>query len=355
LYITADKVGSPSGGGAVTFHESEAMKGVGDTTVLDRTVIQSARKIESDPWGWDDAISECSISGEDLSKIRIAHFYAGTFTKTVRKLKSCGTKITYTAAAHDVQESKKAHEELGLSYNYPHLTDPELWKRYVGGYLDADVLICPSQHSANVMRNFGATNEIVVIPHGVILPDRTVRPPRNFTVGYLGAIGPDKGIRYLLEAWAKLGYHDGSRLILGGAHTIPGTTSFQWLSSMVSAFLGNQAYTVGYTGWVENVSDFYNSISLYVQSSVSEGFGIEILESMAHNRPVLCSTGAGAVDLVPEWYRFPAKDVNSLAEKIEVLKHKQLEMDDPSWTEIARRFTWDKIRLEYQKVWRNLL
>jgi hypothetical protein len=38
----------------------------------------------------------------------VAHFYAGTYSKLIQALKLDGVKITYTAAAHDINLSRKS-------------------------------------------------------------------------------------------------------------------------------------------------------------------------------------------------------------------------------------------------------
>ena len=410
LYCTADRINAPSGGGLVTWHESQALAELGPCEVWGREQLGQqvpAFHNHPEPWLWDrmayNRLTKWLIAGVENSTIsddlqvnvvgkrttedfRMAHFYAGTFSSTVNWLKKLVCKVTYTAAAHDVTLSRREHERLGVPYDYPHLTDPVQWKRYVQGYLDADVLICPSQHSASVMRGFGVKNRIEVIPHGCELPicrncsgegdrpieigpgkyleDQTrdcevchgsgIAPPAplppQFRVGYLGSYGPDKGVVYLLQAWAKLNYSD-AVLVLGGRDS-----NSPWVHALLQH---TGARNVCLTGWVDDVSQFYSQISLYVQPSVTEGFGIEVLESAAHSRAVLCSTGAGAADVVPEWYRFPAADVDALASKIDQVKLRgscpQTDPCYPHWQGIAADYTWDKIRQRYQNLWKELL
>lgn len=339
LYITADRIGTETGGGIVTHHELVALCQIAETTVLDANWLCYPGDTV---WQPDERALEWVKRGPE---IKLAHFYSGTFTRTIEYLKSKGTKISYTAAAHNIDVSRKEHEKLGIPFQYPHLTDPDLWNRYVGGYRNADRIICPSTHSADCMRSYGC-DSVSVIPHGVHLPEATKPLPATFTVGYLGAIGPDKGIRYLLQAWKELNYADATLVITGGQSNTP------WMHHLIKEFGGGN---IQLRGWVKNVSDFYNSISLYAQPSISEGFGIEVLEAMAHGRPVICSKGAGAHDICLFQYTRPG-DVEDL--KLGIRHHRSLL--DLNQTGIhnrqkAEQYTWDKIRECYIQEWRSML
>lgn len=363
LYVTADVVGKESGGGKVTFNESEALKSLGPCKVWDRNKLQCRmpEPLVDDPFWWDNHGDWLSVV-PDL-EMKLAHFYAGTFDKTVARLRSQGVKVTYTAAAHDKEASRREHEKLGVPFNYPHLTDPALWGRYLAGYKAADVLIVPSKHSADVMRSYGCTNRIEIIPHGIDLPtSEKVRPIRTdkFVAGYLGACGaPDKGLRYLLEAWSKLNYTD-AELILAG----PDSQS-EWVRRLIDRFGEVSSHSVAgrirTLGWVNDISEFYNQISLYVQPSVTEGFGIEVLEAASYCRPVICSIGAGAADCVPlgpdfTQFKVHAGDSEDLASAINWCRKSGYlgEVGFMNRAE-AEKFTWAKIRQRYVELWRSLL
>ena len=162
LYLTADVIGSETGGGLITQMESKALTDTdGEPAIcVGRDQLLQMGPLEKDPWGWDDLALKLLDYREFPSAERFHHLhvYAGTFTKTVQLLKSRGATVSYTAAAHDVAKSKAEHEALGIEYNFPHLTDPFLFKHYVGGYLQSDLIICPSEHSRSVMESYGATN-----------------------------------------------------------------------------------------------------------------------------------------------------------------------------------------------------
>lgn len=358
LYLTADEVGNGTGGGTVTLHESRALQEFAiergeEFCLLSRKELTAGLDKYEDfgrePWMWD-----YSAYHKFGNRVKLCHVYAGTFSDSVHKMRMNGTRVAYTAAAHDIRISRQEHELLGVPFNYPHLTDADLWKRYVRGYLEADALVCPSTHSERVMRDFGATRPIQVIPHGVELPpEESVRPlPHTFTVGYLGAYGPDKGVRHLLRAWAELDYHD-AILLLGGRDS---------LSPFVSNLIADSgASNVIRLGWVDDVADFYGRVSVYCQPSCSEGFGCEVLESLAHGRAVICSDGAGAADIIRSHPGagsvYAADRPGDLTKAIALYRdNSALEYDEGSGArQCAASYTWDIVRERYKALWRTLL
>jgi len=351
LYITADTIGGWTGGSKVTFHESEALKSLGECEVYGRNRLEGG----ADPWGWDQ-VALRKITTEPAKKYKIAHFYSGSMTNTVKELRSKGTKVCYTVAAHRVSDSKKAHEELGLSYAYPHLTELDQWRKYSGGYWESNVLVLPSKHSAEVvteqMNELGIDENsrptLCVIPHGCDYPNEAPPLPKKFVVGYSGVWGADKGVTYLLEAWKKLNYKDALLIFAGGDSTTA------WAKQLLSRYGGGSIYLMG---WVPKLEDFFRKISLYIQPSTTEGFGIPVIEAMAHGRPVLCSDHAGACDVTP--YRdmvFKASDVNASADAIEnVRKNWNLEDIGKGCREEAEQYSSPSIRERYVNLWKGLV
>lgn len=374
LYLTADNIGTQTGGGAVTFHESKSLKELGSCEVWDRKGLEGKPPMPKDePWRWD-AAALCRLweLDPDLS-IGLVHGYAGTFSDSIRHLKlRKGIKVCWTVAAHDLEESIKEHEKVYGSYPFHHMSDPVQFARYKQGYLDADVVVCPSQYSADIMRRYGRTGRIEVIPHGCDLPEKVAPLPERFTVGMLGQYGPDKGAIYLLEAWKKLAYKDAILLLAGRDTAKPEVQA--WCRQHGG---GN----IWFAGWMNDVSDFYNAISVLAVPSVSEAFNIEVLEAMVYGRPVICSRGAGAFELT-EVPGIEPRDVEGLAKRIHEMYEvhtgakkyipcrkdgsQQIDEDFPNGLidlvaignynrTLAEKYTWDKIRLRYQSLWRELL
>ena len=336
LLVTSDRIGSS--GATVTGYEYKALKSLGEAEVLNPEPM-------ADPFETDQIA--VNLYKRLNKKFDLVHFYAGTYSKLIDLIKSDGSKVTYTAAAHDINESRDEHLILGYAYDYKHLTDPGLFNEYVRGYKSADVVICPSHHSLNCMSSYGCNN-MVVIPHGCE-PPTYLRPIHGrFTVGYLGAIGPDKGLIYLIMAWAKLNYKDAQLVIAGKA-------SLQ-LMDMVRSYGRGSIFLAGY---IDKISDFYNNISVYVQPSVTEGFGMEIVEAMAHGRPVICSDGVGAVDCVNQntGMIFKKRSIDELANCINNYKHDNslLLEHGGAAKNLARGYYWDDILQRYVKLWKDLI
>jgi glycosyltransferase involved in cell wall biosynthesis len=356
LFCTADRIGTETGGGVVTWNEFQALKEYAlaakeETLLFDASTMDVSRLgLPNSPYVQDYVADSMVLNHLSAGRFKLAHFYSGMFSKTIWRLKHDGAKITQTIAAHDMVLSAEEFAKYGMAYDFPHLTNHVLFPTYIEGQLMADKVICPSTQSAEIVKRYGVRDPIV-IPHGVNLPADSAPLPEKFTVGYLGQSGPDKGLIYLLEAWSKLNLPD-CKLLMAGR-------GIEQMAPVWQAVGGRGE--VQFLGWVKNISDFYHSISCYVQPSVTEGFGIEVLEAMAHGRPVIVSDGAGASNVVTHGYDgfvFPKRDVEALCTHLLQLKEKPINYMEPMKAVVrntASKYTWDKIIPQYQAVWKGLL
>jgi len=353
LYITADRIGQKSGGGRVTYEEYAALAEFtgGDVHPIDRDRLGGSF---DNPFQYDYNAEQLLRPYLAENKVQLAHLYAGGFPKTTKLLKQHGVRISYTCAAHDRKASKAEFEAiLGYAYPFQHMVDGPLWDDYLSGYLTADVVIVPSEESKRILkREFEAVHvyrhrdPFRVIPHGVDLPDQIDPLPKQFTVGYMGATGPDKGLRYLLEAWKRLALRDATLLFAG-----PYDQANLLLDLMRKFGGGNMRYM----GYAPSLREFYRRVSVYVQPSVTEGFGIEILEAMAHGRPVVVSDGAGAAWHAPT--RLPARDAGAIAAALQdyYQNREGLVAVADLAPEYVKDLTWPVIRERYKKAWHELL
>ncbi|MDP2953214.1 MAG: glycosyltransferase family 4 protein, partial [Chloroflexota bacterium] len=190
--------------------------------------------------------------------------------------------------------------------------------------------------------------QVKVVPHGCTLPEKVAPFPQQFTPAYLGQVGPDKGLIFLLQAWSGLSYANAT-LVLAG----PGTEALgPWIQSVA----GRGKFHL--KGWVKEAREVYDGCSVYVQPSVCESFGIEVLEALAHGRPVIVSQGAGASELVEEGitgFVVPTRDPSALAEKIDWCRRNpdRLAEMGARGREKAAGYTWERVRAMYKEAWRG--
>jgi glycosyltransferase involved in cell wall biosynthesis len=353
VFITADTVGSPTGGGLVCRHEREALRSLGfDLVTLSRPELNpELYKLPGLPFAFDylamdEAYRRFSAPGR---KPRLVHIYSGTFSNTVRYFKTLGLPVSYTVAAHSRKESISEFETLYGKYPFAQVKDPNAWRLYSEGVRQADLVIAPSRASASELVEEG-TKRVEIVAHGTEIPDSPPALPESFSAGYLGQVGPDKGLVYLIRAWASLG-DETATLVLAGDGS-------DCLAPLVSANADSGRFEL--LGRVPQARDLYQRISVYVQPSVTEGFGIEIVEAMAHGRPVIASEGAGASEVLThgeDGFVVPRRDPVAIAKHLAWLKNhpeKLAEMGSNA-REKAKSYTWEKARAKYVTLWRDLL
>jgi glycosyltransferase involved in cell wall biosynthesis len=348
LYCTADSTGASTGAGTVTWNELESLRQIGETTIIDNEFFQQFLLGQQEPYTYD-YLADARILHEKIVP-DIACFYAGTFSKSIMRVKHLNVPVSYGCDAHDIEVSRDEFARSGLEFNLPHLSVPMLMSSYMEGYLQADLVTCPSKAGEQILRKLGCKN-IVVIPHGVHIPPYAVSAPCEFIVGYFGQVGPDKGLRYLFRAWKKLGWSD-VKLKFGGRGSELLDQAIKDLDIRNAEIIGPVQFT----------SDFYNTISVYVQPSATEGFGIEVLEAMAHGRPVIVSAGAGAADAVTDGvdgFVVPALDSDAIADRLNKVRSMSYQaiqqMGVAARRKMEQQYTWDKIRSMYIEAWKKLL
>ena len=355
LYICGDVIGAPGGAGSVTRHELNVLQSIYGS---DQVQVFQLDDVRPGPYAGLDvpfihdrfALSKVARLCEKQGFPKHCHIYSGSYSELTRYLVDHDVKVSHTSPSHDRNLSMK---ERGPTYYLPHIDIPELWEQHKAGLLMADLVIVPGEAPRRFLESEGVKPErMVVIPHGIeSMPDHVAPFPEEFTVGYLGASGPDKGVKYLIDAWATLGWTD-ARLIIAGEG------SQQW-GPYIQSRAGKGRFAL--LGYVPDIAAFFDTLTVYVQPSISEGFGIEVIEAMSYGRPVIASTGAGAADAVPPAWRVPPGDSQALANTIHDIRYLAL-MDKDGFKhmgdgrrERTKDYLWEKIRLKYIDVFRELL
>jgi glycosyltransferase involved in cell wall biosynthesis len=160
-------------------------------------------------------------------------------------------------------------------------------------------------------------------------------------VGYIGALGPDKGINYLLRAMKELLR---SNLTLYGKQT-EGVMS--------------PAPNIKFYGGYRDLDEIMSKITFCVFPSVTEGFNIGALESMAYGRPIIIADGAGFAEYVTDGVNglvVPRCNVPVLVESIKYL------LDNPDVVakmgakayEFSKLLQWHSVEDEYVKLYTEM-
>lgn len=349
-YITFDQLDPHNGAGLVCIHEISALKKVMDeVTVISRRDLPGLDKYEFNPF-LADYFAACAYKGSEGVDILQLSCSPGL------AVLNCIRPIHYlvNCPAHDLRTSIEEHERYygKGSYKLIHNTDDYLHELLLRHAKHADAMITPSSSSAKWIAVNIRPKRVEILPHGCEVPAVYWAPPAEFRVGYLGAFGPDKSLHLLLLAWKD--FEGKGKMVFGGNCK----SGILELARVMNIPLTPDRWEL--TGWLENVSDFYNNISVYCQVSASEGFGIETIEAMAHGRAVIVSSGAGSADAVTDGvdgFIVPPLDSQAILDKINYFvanPHKILEMGAAA-REKAKKYSWDKIEEKYVAFYKGIL
>ena len=173
----------------------------------------------------------------------------------------------------------------------------------------AALVITDSEHSRrDVVRRLGVAEEkLRVIPIGLGSRFTRVEDPRELErvrtahgageryVLYVGNVKPHKNLPRLLRAWARLpeATRASHRLVLAGARDV-GTAELEALARSLG--LGGSVHCAGFVPDAD-LAALYSGATAVVLPSLSEGFGVPVIEAMACGVPVMCSGTTSLVEV----------------------------------------------------------
>jgi glycosyltransferase involved in cell wall biosynthesis len=186
--------------------------------------------------------------------------------------------------------------------------------------------------------------EAKLIPHGVDLPDKWSSDRQEFRVFNLSPLTIDKGQKYIVKAWRDNTFN-GEMVFAGplGVHMLfGGMSNFKCLGE-ISEEVKNEVYAKS---------------AVYIQASVSEGFGIPVLEAMSYGTPVIVTEGVGAKDCVEDGkdgFVVPIKNPEAIADKIRYFYDNPSEVKRMGTNARAKaeKYNWTDIEKKYEELVRN--
>lgn len=133
------------------------------------------------------------------------------------------------------------------------------------------------------------------------------QPDIKFRAIFVGQLLVRKGLKYLLEAWARLNLPNAELLLVGGL--------MDEVRSTVTPYLARS--DIRHLGFVPDPVAAYNSATVFVFPSVDEGSAKVTYEAMACGLPVIVTPNAGSLAIDGEdGFIVPIRSVEALMEKL---------------------------------------
>lgn len=343
IYATNSPIAREGHGGAVVgFHELEALTDMS----APQQIFQRIGKLfyedayPDNPFMYDYFIASLLKEPEQID---MAHFYGSNFSITSKRLSKA--KKFATIPAHNLDISLQEWTTEFTKYwspPPPHLTDANLFA-FMCQWLTEVKVICPSTVSAKFLKERLGINA-TIIPHGTDIPPTVDFNRQQFNVLHISQFGPDKGQIYLLKAWEKF--------------ATPDKPVTMTLCSNVAESLTQNKHGLKVVFGIpeQQKTELYNKASVYVQPSVTEGFGLTVLEAMAHGTPVIVSEGAGVKDIITdgqEGFIVPIRNPDAIVEKLQFMYNYPQEAMRMGYNAriTAEKYSWDKIEARYVQLW----
>ncbi|MGB3904934.1 MAG: glycosyltransferase family 4 protein [Anaerolineae bacterium] len=261
---------------------------------------------------------------------------------TLRRAKKLGAvAFLERPSAHDVALLELMTEEENRFGYRRHDPARRLGlRRGLDEYEIADFITVPSEFSYDSMLARGIPEgKLILNPYGVDIDCFKPRPQedKTFRALFVGNVALHKGVPYLLDAW-KQAHLPGAELVLAGRVAPNG-----------KAILARYKDTSGIEafGYVRDIARLYNSATMFVFPSLSEGSALVTYEALASGLPVVTTPNSGSVVRDgKEGFLVPIRDVEALRERIVCLYQNptlRAQMAEAARAR-AQEYTWEKSR-----------
>ncbi|NBR84102.1 MAG: glycosyltransferase family 1 protein [Verrucomicrobia bacterium] len=243
---------------------------------------------------------------------------SGVSLTSGRRAQTRGAKyICDRGSAHIAVHDRLLREEFAKR-KVPYVgTDPRDRAQEEAEYAAADLITVPSSFAQRTFVSEGVpVSRVRRVAYGMDLArfQRVGQPPTDkFVVLFVGAISFNKGIPYLLEAFATL-RHPRKELVLVGVMAPEMTVFCQGKQFPHVTFVGHQPQA--------ELPRLMSTSHVLVLPSLSDGFGLVMGQAMACGCPVIASENSGGPDLIApgvSGFVIPAGQSEPLRERLQQL------------------------------------
>lgn len=210
--------------------------------------------------------------------------------------------------------------------------------RCLAEYALADYITVPSQFAYDSFMQQGvADRKLIHLPFGAEL-SRFFPGQKSddvFRVLFVGEVGLQKGVAYLLEAWSRLKLTNAELVLVGPRHP-----NFK---KVLADYRQKADFVMA--GRVASPLEYYQQASVFVLPSLQEGSALVTYEAMACGLPSIVTTNTGSpVQDGEDGFVISIRDSDALQEKLLYLYENEDARHEMGRRAIERvkEFTWER-------------
>lgn len=205
--------------------------------------------------------------------------------------------------------------------------------------------------------NFGFKQKNnIVIPNGVALDKFSINLKifEPCIIGFAGRYHKAKGYSYLFEVINELKDYPIFFKIAGQGASLENSAIVEYFNK----YQLDQG-KVQLLGQVTNMKEFYNSINLFLMTSITEGFPNVLVEAMASGIPCV-TTDVGDAKYIVDQYGFVASSGNIQQIKKHILSYLNLNNNEKEKlkkdvrTRVEDNFSIEQVSQQYRDAWKNI-
>jgi len=217
-----------------------------------------------------------------------------------------------------------------------------LVERHIAEYDLADFIFVPSKFVWETMVQEGVSEEKLRRVHLGFDPTRFYPGEKKddvFRIMYAGGLSLQKGIPYLMEAFAEMNLPNSELLLVGDAYP-DARAALREYSGLFRHMRFVPQHELVY---------YYQQASVFVLPSLQDGFGMVVYEAAGCGLPVIITENVGAeVRHGEDGFVVPIRDANALAEKLRFFHEHPEERKrmGRAACDYVQQFTWQNYHRE---------